>query len=146
MALKLPKAWATWRSIPPKDPKRLLKLIEAGIKLRNERKELEAQGNAILEEEKALTDFLIKTFEKADLKEVKTPLGTARLVYKDIPVMDPDTGGWDAIYAYIVKNKAWELLQKRLGERACQERWEAKQTIPGVKQFTKVTVKLGDAE
>lgn len=172
--MKLPKAWASWRSIPEADPKRLAKLVEAGIELRNERKSHEATAKALEAEEKALVTHLIENFTKADLTEVKTRLGTGRLVRKDIPQMDEATGGWEAVYAYIVKpaiegfsddefefrvakdrlklakyiaqHGNWEMLHKRLGERACQERWEAKEKIPGVKAFNQVTIKLGDAE
>lgn len=145
--MKLPAAWSSWRVLTKsKDPKQIVKLIEAGIELRNERKAHEATAQALEAEEKALKEFLIQNFLKADLKEVKTRLGTGRLVTKDIPVMDPDTGGWDAIYKYIVKNNAWDLIQKRLGEKACQERWDDKVKIPGVKKFTRMDLKLGDAE
>lgn len=168
---EVPTAWESWRSIQKKDPKRLVKLIEAGIKLRNARRELEHQAEVIGSEEAALKKHLLLEYDKADLKEVKTSLGTGRLVYKDIPNTDPDTGGWEATYTYIVlgaistftkahlqsklaaalakhiaQHGFWDLIQKRLGERACQDRWEAGVKIPGVKQFNKVEVKLGDAE
>jgi len=178
--MKLPKAWESWRTISEKDPKRLSKLVEAGIELRNERKAHEATAEALRKQEAALVNHLIENFDKADLTEVKTKLGTGRLVRKDIPQMDEATGGWEAVYAYIVRpgvehgldqivlssvvpkttlknlvqsmmkaiarHGNWELLHKRLGERACQERWAEKEQIPGVRAFTQVTIKLGDAE
>ncbi len=165
--MKLPKAWESWRTISEKDPKRLSKLVEAGIELRNERKAHEATAEALRKQEVALVNHLIENFDKADLTEVKTRLGTGRLVRKDIPQMDEATGGWEAVYGHIVsgpvhamidgpkanrviaaiaKGGSWELLHKRLGERACQERWAEKEQIPGVRAFTQVTIKLGDAE
>jgi hypothetical protein len=135
-----------WKKISDKDPKRLSKLIEAAFTLDTERKSLEYKARELESEVRAIKDLLINQFDKADLKEIKTRLGTARLSSKDIPIIDPDTGGWDAVYKYIVKHKAWELLQKRFGEKACQERWEAGEKIPGIQKFHKVEVKLGDAE
>jgi hypothetical protein len=135
-----------WRSIQDNDPKRLVKLISAGIELRNQRKELERLAKVLGDEEHEIEKSLLNDFDKADLQEVRTPLGVGRLVKKDIPVMDPDSGGWEAIYKYIVKHKAWEILTKRLGEKACQERWEAGEKIPGIKPFTKAHIKFGDAE
>ncbi len=137
----VPKAWQSWRSIK-KGPKQLVELIEAGIKLRDQRKELESKCAALGAEEKALKDFVLDTFDKADLREVKTKAGTARLAVKDVPQAED----WEKIYAHIKKTGEFDLLQKRLGERACQERWDAKVAIPGVKKFHVVTLKLGDAE
>jgi hypothetical protein len=135
-----------WRTISEKDPKRLSKLIEAAFSLDTARKSLEKQAEALEKEVRAIKEHLIQKFDKSDLTEVKTSLGTARLSKKDVPTVDDSTGGWDAIYKYITKHKAWDLLQKRFGEKACQERWDAKVTIPGVKKFNKVDIKLGDAE
>lgn len=142
----MPKAWESWRTIPEKDPKRLSKLIEAAFKLDTERKGLEKQAEVLEKEVRALKEHLIQKFDKSDLTEVKTSLGTARLSRKDVPTVDDSTGGWDAIYKYITKHKAWDLLQKRFGEKACQERWADGKQIPGVKKFNKVDIKLGDAE
>lgn len=135
-----------WRSIPAKDPKRLSKLIEAAFALDTERKDLAKKIELLEAEVREIKNLVIKEFDKSDLTEIKTGLGTARLVRKAVPTLDAATGGWDAIYKYIVKHKAWDLLQKRFGERACQERWDDGKKIPGVMQFHKVDLKLGDAE
>lgn len=47
---------------------------------------------------------------------------------------------------YIAQHGFWDILHKRLGEKACAARWEEKQKIPGVKQFTQADIKFGDAE
>lgn len=135
-----------WRSIRENDPKRLPKLIEAGIKLRDARKALEAEAAKLQADQRALEDYLINTFQKDDLREVKTASGTGKLVPKSIPQKDDATGGWDAIWKYIIKNKAYDLLQKRLHESAVKARWEAKEKIPGVKEFVIWVFKFGDAE
>lgn len=148
MSPKLPKSWDSWRTIADdKDnPKRLARLAEAGITLRNERKALEAQAGVIEAEEKALKEVLIQDFDKASLKEVKTVLGVVKLVNKTIYQHDKDSGGWDKIWAYIFKAKAFDLLEKRLHQGACKARYEDKKPIPGVKTFNAITIKLGDAE
>lgn len=144
--LKMPKAWDTWRSIPKDDPKRLAKLAEAAFKIDMERHEAQEKADAAKKKVREIKEEIIANFSKADITEIKTKLGTARLDAKNVPNIDPDTGGWDAVYKYIIKHKAWDILQKRFGERACQERWEAGEEIPGVKKFWKMDIKLGEAE
>lgn len=148
MATKLPKAWSSWREIAADkgNPKRLAKLAEAGIALRNERKALEAQAGVIAAEEAALKEVLIQDFSKAELQEVKTALGVVKLVTKIIYQPDKDSGGWEKIWAYILKTKAFDLLEKRLHQGACKARYEDKKPIPGVKTFNAISIKLGDAE
>lgn len=136
----LPKAWQSWRAVPEKDPKRLSKLVEAGCKLRAKRKALEAEAEVIRKEERALKDFLLEGFDKSALEQIKTKAGTAELSAKTVPQAED----WNAIYTYIAKHKAYDLLQKRLHERACAERWEAGEAIPGVKQFKVLDIKFGE--
>ena len=143
---KLPKAWQSWRSIPPKDPKYLLKLTEEGLKLTKQRKEYEAQAEAVASELRALKDHMLESFDKASLEKIETKSGIARLSHKDIPQVDKEAGDWPVIFEYIKKNDAFDILQKRLHEGACKERRDAKVQIPGVKWFHKIEVKFGDAE
>lgn len=139
--MKLPKSWSTWRTL-----KALPQLIEAGFKMEQQRKELEAQAEAIKKERLALEDHIIEKFTKEDLREVKTSLGSAKLAVKVLPTVDKETGGWDAIWKYIFKHKAYDLVEKRLGQMACKARWDAGETIPGVTTFTKLSIKFGEAE
>lgn len=144
----IPKAWRSWRSAIAKlaQPKKLAKLAETGIALRNLRKSLEAHAEAVGKEERALKEYVIENFADSDLTEVRTKAGSMKLVTKILPQMDEATGGWDAIWKYVKNHDAFDLLQKRLHERACVERWEQGETIPGVKKFIKKDLKLGDAE
>lgn len=47
----------------------------------------------------------------------------------------PTAGDWSKIYAFIKENDAFDLLQKRLTEKAVELRWEDGITIPGVVKF-----------
>jgi len=53
---------------------------------------------------------------------------------------------WDKLYAYIKKNNKFELLQRRLGETACQELIDDKRKVPGVETFTVVKISLTAAK
>jgi hypothetical protein len=77
------------------------------------------------------------------LTEVKTKLGVARLEGKNLPQIESPEA-WATFYAHILATGQFDLLQKRFGERACQERWENGEAIPGVKKFYKIDIKLGE--
>lgn len=160
-----------WKKIKSDDPKRLSKLIEAGFELVDLKRVYAREVKEIEDEIRQIEALVIFDFDKADIKEINTRRGTARFVSKDVPVSDPDAGGWEATYAYIVETAIrdfignsrislnpkhlakhiantgfWDILHKRLGEKACAARWEEKQKIPGVKQFQQAGIKFGDAE
>lgn len=151
---------------PWKKIKDLNKLVAIGIGLRDRRKLLEAEAEEAGKEERDLKDYIIGMFTADQLREVKTEAGVAKLTMKRIPQIDTGSGGWDLVYAYIVsqglvglkvpnkqdivqvvaRQAPWDLIQKRLGERACAERWDAGVKIPGVKVFTKKDIKFGDSD
>ena len=100
--------------------------------------EYEAATAPLKEEYKALESHLIDTIPKAKLDGA---LGkTAMATIERSPV--PNVTDWVKFRAYIVKNEAWELIQKRTSVVAFRERWDAKQTVPGVEVFVKLGLKL----
>lgn len=136
----IPKAWRSWRQIKPSDPKKINKLVETGIRLRALRKDLEAKAASIKKEQDAVEEFLIQNFTSADLRVVKTRAGTASLSEKDVP----RATDWEAIEKHILATKEFDLLQRRLGEKACQERWNNGKEIPGVTKYHDKRIKFGE--
>lgn len=57
--------------------------------------------------------------------------GQVSLRIKDKPV----ARDWDALYSYIKENDAFDLLHKRLTEKAITLRWEDELEVPGVDKF-----------
>lgn len=49
---------------------------------------------------------------------------------------------WDAFWAYIIKNKYTQMLQKRVSDPAYRELLEMGKNIPGVKPFSKRRLNL----
>lgn len=49
---------------------------------------------------------------------------------------------WDAFYEYVRKKKAYELLQRRLSDKAIKERREQGVEVPGTYTFKKPTISL----
>jgi hypothetical protein len=87
--------------------------------------------------ESELQDHLIRNVPKGSAG-VFGRVMKALITTKDIP----QVADWPAFYKYVMKKKAFELLQKRLSATAIQERWDAGEKIPGVEVFTTVGVSL----
>lgn len=133
----LPKSWQ-----PKPLPKTLGESIDAALAVRTARKELEAVIKQMESDETRIEEHIIASFKKSEIEGARGKHGTATLKEKDVPkVVD-----WDAFYAHIRKTGSFELLQRRPGEGACQERWEAKESIPGVEKFHKVDLHITEGK
>lgn len=106
--------------------------------LREERKAAEAVAAEIKEKESAVEAHLMNNFDKSGLDGAKGKFGLATLKHSTVA----DVTDWPTFYAYIQKNKAWDLLQKRPSITAIRERWNANKDIPGVKPKEIVTLSL----
>ena len=98
---------------------------------------LQREVEALKKVESELQDHLINNVPK-DSAGVFGRVMKALITKKDIP----QVADWPAFYKYVMKKKAFELLQKRLSATAIQERWDAGEKIPGVEVFTTVGVSL----
>lgn len=109
--------------------------------LRAERLALGKTLKEMQEKETAIELHLMNNFAKGDLEGARGKVATASLKYTTVA----DVTDWDAYYAYVAKNKAWELLQKRVGITALRERWDAKKQVPGVEPKTITDISLTKA-
>ena len=119
-----------------KMPKTLGACADALYTLRKERLALEDQAEKIKQKESAIKEYFIKQVPKSKADGIIGKLATAKLN----PTMVAQVEDWDKLHAYIVKKKAWELLQRRVSDSAARERWEAGESIPGVKPFKVINV------
>lgn len=86
----------------------------------------------------AIEEHLISTIPKANLEGA---IGKLFAVIIEHPSF-PQVKDWAKLYAYIAKNHAWELLQKRPVVSAFRERWDNKVVVPGVEIFRDTKLKL----
>lgn len=98
----------------------------------------------------------VKSFENGlkqhmiDNLSVSDDTGAAGLKYrvqivtKTVPRVDTETeaGGWSLLWGYIAKTGRFDLLQKRLGEKAIKDMWEQGEVIPGVEKFNAKDVSI----
>lgn len=107
-------------------------------KLKDRISEAKQKVDELDSERKELEAWLIDNLPKTDTTGVSGKLATVRVVTK----VKPTVTDWDAFYKHISRTKSWEFLQKRLGEKAIQERWDAGKVIPGVGEYNAVTISL----
>lgn len=86
-----------------------------------------------------LEAWFIQEIQKEDGQTgVSGKVGRVELKKKDMFGVND----WDAFYDYVRKKKAFELLQKRLSDKALKERMEQNVEVPGTYIFQKNTISL----
>lgn len=120
-----------------KFPKSMAACADLLYDLRQERLAADKVAAEKKADEQALIDHIVDNLPKdsggavGKHHKIET-YNKTKLVVKD----------WDRLYAYIRKNNKFELLQRRLGETACQELIDDKKKVPGVENFVTVAVSL----
>lgn len=119
-------------------PKKLGTCVDKLYAMRAERLALQTKVAAIKSDEHLLTEHLIKNLSKEKAEGIKGKVAKAG-VNKSVVGHVTD---WKKFHAYVKKNNAFELLQRRCNDKALKERWEDKKTVPGVEPFNIIKVSL----
>mgnify|MGYP001489648579 CR=1 FL=1 len=121
-----------------KFPKTMGACADKIYELRQKRLDAQKVVDAIEAEEKALKEYIINTLPKSETTGVAGKLARVTVITKIVPQVKD----WDSFYKYVKKNNAFDLVQRRLADKAIQDRWEAGKTIPGVEAFQAVTLSI----
>lgn len=121
-----------------KFPKTLGECADKLYKLREERLATQKVAEELEAEEKALKEHIIQTLPKSEASGVAGKVARVTVVTKQVPQVKD----WKKFYAFIKKTGAFELLQRRLTDKAVAERWEVGKAVPGVEPFGVVTISL----
>ena len=119
-------------------PKTIGACIDALYKMRAERHAIEKKAEAVKEQESALEGYVLETFRKTDLDGARGKVAVAGITQATVPTVKD----WDALYKYVKKKDAWDLLQKRVSATAYRERLDEKVVVPGVEPFTVTKLSL----
>lgn len=97
-------------------------------------KRLAAQkvADEIKEEETALKEHIINTLPKSEASGIAGKMARVTVVNKTVPRVED----WDKFYRHVKRTGNFEMLQRRVGEKAIQERWDNGKEVPGVSHFT----------
>ena len=111
--------------------KDLPNLIDAYVDARNARLSMQKEVNELQQEENKFKAELIERLKTENLVAAASATSLVKYIVDDKPI----ASDWDAIYEYIMKNEAFDLLQRRLLESAIKSRWEDGVEIPGVATY-----------
>lgn len=105
---------------------------------REEKRQLEAQAKEIQTKIDELEDSIMSRLEsegldKATGKKASVSVGSSVVA---------DVQDWDTFWAFIIKNKYTQLLQRRVSDPAFRELLELGKKVPGVQPFTKKKLNL----
>lgn len=99
---------------------------------------MQKQVDAVAKRESELRDHIIDNLSVGD------DTGAAGKKYRAQIKTDtkPTVTDWEDVYDYIVDNDRFDLLQKRLGDKAIAEIWDEGEQIPGVEKITVKSVSI----
>lgn len=119
-------------ALEPTQPAKVL--MRELAKLKRSIDDKEAQVRALKEKEDATRTKLERLLTNAGATSIRTPAGRFSLGSREVAeVLDPIK-----FFAYVARNKAWGLLQRKTSTTAVKERIaETNRPIPGVR-LTKV--------
>lgn len=92
----------------------------------------------VKEREAEIRDHIIGNLSKSDDSGAAGKRYRAQIVKKQVPQVQD----WPALWAHILKTRRFDLLQKRLTDRAVKDAWEEGKEIPGVEKFKVVEVSI----
>lgn len=121
-----------------KFPKTIGACIDTLYQLRQKRGGIERQADVIKEKEGELEKHILDTFTKTDLDGARGKLAVAGIAQSTVPTVKD----WDKLYAYIKKEGAFDLLQRRVSSSAYCERLDVEEVVPGVEPFTLIKLSL----
>ncbi len=111
------------------------------FRLRTKRLAAEKKINAMKAEESELKGHAVQLLQANRLDAGRGKLATVTRNTKAIPTVED----WDELYAFIKKEDAFELLQRRPALGAFRERWDNEETVPGVKRDSIIELSLTKA-
>lgn len=121
-----------------KIPKTIGACADLLYETKNKRLALQKQVDELAAFESSLKEHIINTLPKSDQTGAAGKVAKVSVVTKEIPQVQD----WEAFYKHVKKTGDFELMQRRLADKAIQERWEHGKKVPGVGVFTAVTVSL----
>ena len=121
-----------------KFPKSMGACADKYYQLQQKRREMQKAAAEVEAEEKAIKAHIIEHLPKSEASGIAGKLARVTVVTKEVPQVKD----WDAFYKHVKRTGNFELLQKRVGNTAIQERWDNGKEVPGVEHFTVVTLSM----
>lgn len=138
MAVKKTNVAAPAKPKPIKIPKTIGACADRLYELKGEMSKLNKLLEEMDKERKTIQEHVINELPKSSATGVSGKAANVRVVTKEVPQVKD----WDAFYGYVRKTKRTDLLQRRLSEGAIGELLDSGVKVPGVQNFTAVSISL----
>lgn len=114
--------------------------IDEMQKIRDEKRDLEAQVKDLNAKYKELEEAAIEALKKSGLEGAKGELATASLSVTEVPTV----ADWTKLMRFIKKEAAYHLFERRIAKSAWQEMVANRKgkPLPGVDSFEKTSLNL----
>lgn len=119
-------------------PEELALVVDLLHSTRQMRLEMDRQVRQLKARETAMRERLINELPKSNATGIAGKLARATIVTK----VEPTVEDWDAFWKWLVRNKAYDCVQRRISAPAIRARWENKKQVGGVGTINVVTVSL----
>ena len=118
-------------------------VIKTYLKLRGQKEAIEAEAKTKVKDRVAklskLESFLKIKADEQGVTQFKTEDGTAFLTTNDYA----QVGDWDEVLSFIVKNEAYDLLEKRVSKYAVRGYIDANKAVPnGINYGTRISLSV----
>jgi len=110
------------------------RLAKAREHVRDARAKLEAEEDIF----RHLENDVLNALTDARLELASGSLATASITKTLVPTVKD----WEKVEKYILKHKAFDLLQRRMSDKAWRLRYEDGEEVPGTTPFTVVRLNL----
>ena len=107
-------------------------------KVRDLRLAMQKQVDAVEAREKEIRDHIINNLSKSPDTGAAGKKYRAQIKQTTVPTAKD----WDKIRAFMVENDRFDLMQKRLSNKAIEALWEEGVEVPGVDKFNKIDVSI----
>lgn len=106
---------------------KLNELIDQWINLKEQRAALAKQDRELAQQITQLQSEIMAKMEDVGTSQARSDRGLVSMKQTNQPtILD-----WQAFYAYVAENNAFDLLQRRLSAPAFRARWDNDEQVPG---------------
>ena len=120
------------------DPPSLGATTDKMWQLREDKRALDAKLKVVEGQIKELETTLFELLDAQDTRKAEGKKASVSIGESTVATVED----WDALWPYIVKNKFFHLVQKRVSDPGMRELWALKKVVPGVQPFTKRTLSV----
>lgn len=113
-------------------PKSLGRCADFYHDVRELRLAMQKECEAIEAREKEIQEHIIDNLSKSDDTGAAGLRYRAQVKPETKPQISDEKGGWQAFWQYVADNMRFDLMQKRLGDKAIADMWANGEEIPGV--------------